>query len=286
MDSSNSTLATLGQQIAELDAELRSAETARDQVDQQVKAAIASEDAESLSTAWAEKRRLAEHVADLLARQTETHRAWRAALDAEVNALAGQERDALEQVQTRQQQHVTELRGIVERAVTLLGDIDQLAGERLRVQEDARARLADVLAQAMPGNQDGNGRRVQASVSFVRGAPSLRAARELADHQRRSAAEKASAGPWKVYDPEAGKMVETLQELHRLLARWYPGKLTEHERLERFFEITDVRSLPEQLRQELRASGYPLREAGGMAVTEDVALDGPNPESVSAEEPG
>jgi FtsZ-binding cell division protein ZapB len=227
------TLEKLQLRLKKLAQERETVEEQLREVDRKARSAIESEDAESAAESWRQKRSLLERAAELEKMSVQVQRQLEAEIRASMTTIR-QMRADLEQLQARQDTLWQELIATAEGLVQTLKQADQIRTEQWNRQASLHARL-DKLAQ----------RDVTVPVRTHR--------RAVLDEP--NPAELASK-KWAVYDPDTGKLVSTLPELLRLLARWFPSLRTEKERVREFLALPNAHPLPARLKQELTAAGY------------------------------
>lgn len=234
-------------QLQTMRRELETAHNELRKVEEHARTAVESEDADRAAATWNEKHRLLNRISEMQQDQDGAQRQLHAAIQTSLKALR-EERADIERQQAQQDESWTRLLATAEQMVHELHEANEL---RVRLDdrrsalyerlEHVAGRELSVLDESDPGALEPLTRRSSASgrkTSLPR-RPPVDAARK-----------------WALYDPDAGKLVTSLAELLRLLARWYPGLRTEQERVREFLTLPNAEPLPKKLRQELEDAGY------------------------------
>ena len=218
------------------------------EVEQQARAAPEVEGGQCTAVTRSDKHELLRRLAALQHMQIATQRQLQAELRASLISLL-QERYELERLQA---QHDDILGRLVSTVENLLEDLRGAVDVRVELcvrERSWQARLENLARREL---RDSNG--VTANKEPRRSTPPTPAAGR---HKQTSAARRPEpARKWAVYDPDAGKLVGTLRELLRLLARWYPNLRSEAERVQEFLTLPNAEPLPDGLRRELEEAGY------------------------------
>ncbi len=245
---SEATLEDLEHRLDELQREIEAGHAELLEVEQQAKAAVEAEDAQRVAATWSEKHGLLNRISEL---QQEQIRAQRR-LQAEVRASLMELRDERTEIERRHAQEDgawSQLVGSLEGLLQDLRRANELRSELNDRERSWRVRLENLASRELSVLHDAKLARSQIASSRAAAPPrSARAASRRADQP--------SARNWAIYDPDAGKLVGSLSELLRLLARWYPTLRTEQERVREFLTLPNAQPLPDTLRQELEAAGY------------------------------
>lgn len=246
LDELQQRLQAVEQELGLMHAQLR-------EVEQQARTAVESEDADRVATTWNEKHRLLTRISELQQQhsgatrqlQDEIQRSLTATREerAEIKRQRAQEDTAWNQLLAAAQQlhdslrHANDVRaGLNSREHALFERLERLASREFAVLDQL-----DTASEVTIRRRDA--RRSRSSTPHSVQAPG--------EGMRK----------WALYDPDAGKLVTSLPELLRLLARWYPGLRSEQERVQEFLTLPNAEPLPDTLRRELREAGYLEAEA-------------------------
>ncbi len=217
-------------------------------VENDVRSAVEAEDAEQVARTWNEKHRLLSRISELQREQAGVEGRLATELERQLRGVeqehAGLCRDLLEEDAAWEA-----LLAAAERMVQGLRQF-QMLRQRLNARQQALHERLQRLAS----------REGSDSMGPVAHRPARRARPRspLLERERME-----SSRQWALYDPDAGKLVETLPELLRLLARWYPAVRDDRERVREFLRLPNAEPLPDKLRQELHDGGSLSSENAG-----------------------
>jgi hypothetical protein len=246
---SGPSLDELSTKLEGLQADIAGAHAELVEVEQQARAAVEREDAERVSVTWEHKHRLLNELAKLQREQTQVQREVRTLIAASLARLQ-EERAQLEHRQAEQGATWDNLLSSAERLLQELRQAGALREELNGRERALRQEMETLASRELIVLDDASG-----DAGAARPQPVRTSARPVATRRE---PERPAARKWAVYDPDAGKLVNSLAELLRLLARWYPNLHSDDERIREFLTLPNAEPLPDTLRNELMAAGYLL----------------------------
>jgi hypothetical protein len=252
------TMDALQQQLDGLQSEIAQAHAKLAQVESQARAAVESEDADRVAATWNEKHRLLNRIGELQQHYLDIQQRFQAQLEATLAELQ-HERAEIERQRSLQD---AAWRQMIVSAEGLLQALRQ--ADHTRLQLDGRdrqwhARLEALARRELNALTDA---KLEPAPKTQRRAKARPPQAELPAAKR---LQEGSGKKWAVYDPETGKLVASLPELLRVLARWYPSLQSDEERLREFLALPNAEPLPWAIREELQQAGYfagPPADAG------------------------
>ena len=245
------------EQVDGLHGQLSTTRTELAQVEARARVALQEENVGEIGQLWETKHQLAQQLRELVQACADAQQRLEQSLESALGELVSR---AAHDAAALRQEHdaaVHELSTALARAAELVQWLQAVPAEWERHQSAWQAEVAQLLASA---GAAAAGTRLEVLEQQPAAAPagpawvppSVPDDADAAHTQRQ----------WSVYDPDKGKMVETADELLRLLARWYPQK-TRQERIDEFARLSHAEAMPPTLRQELRRSGLKLADDTG-----------------------
>ncbi len=233
--------------LQELERDIEQLQLELAEIERRARAAIEAEDTASLASYWNGKRRLLETLTQRQQQRAEAERQIQNALD-ETWVRLQADQAAAERLRHQSDRALSELLTAAESMQNAVRQVVEVQAELSQQQQVWEAHLEELARRGaiVPGS-DGRGAATKA----------LRSRTPRANRSGRAPIRK-----WAVYDPDAGKLVETLPELLRLLVRWYPTLRTDDERVREFLTLPNADPLPERLRTELREAGFAPADRG------------------------
>lgn len=256
-------IVALKERLGGLDAEIAATQAKLTELEHRAKNAVQVEDADAVSAAWAEKRRLTEELDGLKDQRNHVQQELQQAFEERLASVKQEGEATMAQLRTEQDEGFTELGQLVGRIDELVRRLNQAPTTWSREQQAWQSRLDALLQEASPAST-GLQAPAWAAVSYSE-ERSLSRDGEDSDFsvvaEENSSSEQqavqAPTNPWTVYNPDTSRTVETLDELMNVLARWYPQKPAE-ERIREFLTLPKAEPMPERIKEELRGYGYQL----------------------------
>ena len=234
-------LQRLEQQTIELNADIKAAQDELAGMATRATAAIQAENADAVTAAWAEKQRVAMRLSELQRARSDVQQAFDAAVGAIWDALQRERAEMLK----LDSEHDAALQDLIAAAEALRETAERVAAKHWEWKAHQQAWEAHL--------EHLEGRAVPVPTTSSSAARSL--SHRLGMPPAGGKPERAQTRQWSVYNPDAGRLVETAGELLKLLVRWYPALHSHEERVHEFLAMPNAEPLPERLRKELQGRG-------------------------------
>ncbi|MGH2364815.1 MAG: hypothetical protein ACRDHX_09205 [Chloroflexota bacterium] len=242
------------EQVDDLHGQLSTTRTELAQVEGRAHVALQEENVREIGQLWETKHRLAQQLRELVQACAGAQQHLEQSLQAALGELVGRAAHDAADLRQEHDAAVSELSAALARAAELVQWLQTAPAAWESHQSAWQAEVARLLVSAGTAAAGSHFEVLAGQPAAVPADPAWEPP-SVPDDPDGAPAQR----QWSVYDPDKGKMVETADELLRLLARWYPQK-TRQERIDEFAHLSHAEAMPPTLRQELRRSGLQLAD--------------------------